>query len=100
MARKTKVIAESPKEDIEAKRLLVLSEDVPVAGVSGPGRWLVVEYQPTAMFSLKTSLATSSVGRTLVVPTPYSIKMGFVDAAFRASLSEPECAAFLRSLVS
>lgn len=76
-----------------------LASLAPVAGTPGPGRWLVVEYLPTALFSLKISLATSSVGKTLIVPTPYAIKMAFVDAAFRAGLSDGDCAAFLRSLV-
>ncbi|MBI3458591.1 MAG: hypothetical protein HY002_22690 [Candidatus Rokubacteria bacterium] len=59
----------------------------------------MAEYEPTTLFSLKASYATSSVGRTLVVATPYAVKMAFVDAAFRAGLSDPDCAAFLRSLV-
>ncbi len=63
------------------------------------GPWLVAEYEPTAIFSLKASFATSSVGRTLVVATPYAVKMAFVDAAFRAGLSDLDCADFLRSLV-
>jgi hypothetical protein len=71
----------------------------PVEGVPGPGRWLVIEYQPTALFSLKTSQATSSVGVSLVIPTPYAIKMAFVDAAFRTGLLENDCGRFLRSLV-
>lgn len=53
------------------------------AGVSGKGRWLVFDYEPTALFSLKTSIATSSVGLSLLVPTPYAIKTAMVDAAFR-----------------
>src|SRR3972149_6387150 len=62
------------------------------------GPWLIAEYAPTALFSLKASFATSSVGRTLVVATPYAVKMAFVDAAFRAGLADPDCADFLRSL--
>ncbi len=69
------------------------------APVPARGRWLVAEYEPTALFSLKASFATSSVGRTLVVATPYAVKMAFVDAAFRAGLVDPDCADFLRSLV-
>jgi hypothetical protein len=76
-----------------------LEQTVALAGIPGPGRWLVVEYQPTAIFSLKISSATSSVGITLVVPTPYTIKMAVVDAGFRAGLPESECADLLRSLV-
>jgi hypothetical protein len=100
MARKRKSEAAASQADTRVERLAVLAQAIPVAGVLGPGHWLIVEYQPTALFSLKTSLATSSVGKTLLVPTPYSIKMAFVDSAFRAGLSDDECANFLRSLVS
>jgi hypothetical protein len=100
MARKKKPDAvASRQQDFRTERLAALSEITPVAGVPGPGGWLVIEYRPTALFSLKTSQATSSVGKTLVIPTPYSIKMAFVDAAFRAGLSYTECDDFLRSLV-
>src|SRR5262245_16913059 len=100
MARKRKADATTSPVNTRAERLAVLAEVTSVAGVPGPGCWLIVEYQPTSLFSLKTSLATSSVGKTLLVPTPYSIKMAFVDAAFRAGLSDDECVDFLRSLVS
>ncbi|MEW6245291.1 MAG: hypothetical protein AB1555_01115 [Nitrospirota bacterium] len=99
MARKKKPDVKEPKENKRAARLAVLAQPTAIAGVPGPGHWLIAEYQPTALFSLKISLATSSVGKTLVVPTPYSIKMAFVDAAFRARLSDLECEDFLRSLV-
>ena len=46
--------------------------------------WLVAEYQPTSLFSLKPASATSSGGRSLLVPTPFSIKMALLDAACRA----------------
>ncbi len=100
MAKKRKIQPVAGVENISAERLAALHEAKPVAGIPDPGRWLVVEYQPAALFSLKISLATSSVGKTLVIPTPYSIKMAFVDAAFRAGLSDVECADFLRSLVN
>ncbi|MCS6926898.1 MAG: hypothetical protein NZ578_13445 [Candidatus Binatia bacterium] len=98
MARKKKLEAPPVAQNLRAGRLAALAAVAPVAGVPGPGHWLIVEYQPTALFSLKMSQATSSVGKTLVVPTPYSIKMAFVDAAFRAGLSDAECDEFLRSL--
>jgi len=60
-----------------------LSSGEAVGGVAGPGRWLVLRYLPTSLFSLKMSSATSTVGRTLLSPTPYAVKMAFVDAAFR-----------------
>ena len=45
--------------------------------------WLVAEYQPTAMFSLKPAWATSSGGKSLLLPTPYAIKMALLDAICR-----------------
>jgi hypothetical protein len=100
MPRTKKPDAKAAAADARAARAAALQQPAPVAGIPGPGRWLVAEYQPTALFSLKISLATSSVGKTLVVPTPYSIKMALVDAAFRAGLSDVDCADFLRSLVA
>ncbi|MBI2527306.1 MAG: hypothetical protein HYV93_15135 [Candidatus Rokubacteria bacterium] len=80
-------------------RLVELGTAKPVAGVPGPGRWLVVDYGATALFSLKISLATSSVGKTLIVPTPYAVKMAYVDGGFRAGWADADCRAFLRALV-
>lgn len=99
MPRAKKPDAKAGAAEAREVRLGALEQTVLVAGIPGPGRWLVSEYEPTALFSLKISLATSSVGKTLVIPTPYSIKMALVDAAFRAGLSDVECADLLRSLV-
>ncbi|MBI4494109.1 MAG: hypothetical protein HY690_15080 [Chloroflexi bacterium] len=87
-------------DPLDARQLWAdeLARPGPVAGVPGPGQWLVATFAPVALFSLKTSLATSSVGKTLLVPTFYALKMALVDAAFRAGLSEPECDQFLQSL--
>lgn len=84
----------------DSHRLRILEREDPVVGIPGPGRWLVVDYQPTSLFSLKTSQATSSVGVSLVIPTPYAIKMAFVDAAFRVGIKMDQCAGLFRSLVS
>ncbi|MCC7103689.1 MAG: hypothetical protein IT307_00975 [Chloroflexi bacterium] len=92
---------ESDRPDVaalSAARAATLSSADPVAGVPGPGHWLVSEWAPVGLFSLKVSTATSSVGRTLVVPTPYAIKMACVDAAFRAGLPDADCAALLVAL--
>jgi len=45
--------------------------------------WIVAEYEATALFTLKPASATSSGGRTLLVPTPYAIKMALLDVACR-----------------
>ncbi len=80
-------------------RLQVLEKGAPAAGIAGPGRWLVAQYSPAAPFSLKLSLATSSMGKTLLVPTPYAIKMSLIDAGFRAGLQQSYCGELLRVLV-
>ncbi|MGH7427869.1 MAG: hypothetical protein ACREJ4_05880 [Candidatus Methylomirabilaceae bacterium] len=100
MARKRMPKTNASTDEVRREWLARLGESVPIAGIPGPGHWLVVEYHPTALFSLKISLATSSVGKTLVLPTPYSIKMAFVDAAFRLEFSDADCADFLRSLTT
>lgn len=45
--------------------------------------WIVAQYIPTAFFSLKPHMATSTGGKTLIVPTPFAIKTGLLDAAIR-----------------
>lgn len=82
-----------------SKREQELNSGDRIAGICGPGRWLVFEYAPVALFSLKSSLATSTAGITLLVPTPYAVKMAFVDASFRAGFDYGLCAKILESLV-
>ena len=45
--------------------------------------WVIAEYEATSLFTLKPASATSSGGRTLLVPTPYAIKMAILDVAIR-----------------
>ena len=45
--------------------------------------WVVADYEATALFSLKPASATSSGGRTLLVPTPFAIKMALLDVICR-----------------
>jgi hypothetical protein len=45
--------------------------------------WLIAEYQPTTLFSLKPAWATSSGGKSMLLPTPYAIKMALLDAVCR-----------------
>jgi hypothetical protein len=45
--------------------------------------WMIARYLPAAPFSLKPAAATSSGGKTLLVMTPYAIKMALLDVAIR-----------------
>lgn len=45
--------------------------------------WTIAEYQPTSFFSLRPYTATSSGGKSLIVPTPFAAKMALLDAAIR-----------------
>lgn len=45
--------------------------------------WIVAFYTPTALFSLRPASSTSSGGKTLLVPTPFAIKMALLDVAIR-----------------
>jgi hypothetical protein len=45
--------------------------------------WVYAEYQATTLFSLKPASATASGGKTLLVPTPFAIKMALLDVACR-----------------
>jgi len=55
-----------------------------MTSMSTPHSWVIAQYRPTALFSLKPAWATSSGGKSLLVPTPYAIKMALLDAACRA----------------
>lgn len=45
--------------------------------------WLIADYEAVTLFSLKMSTATSSGGKSLLLPTPYAVKMALLDAACR-----------------
>ncbi len=45
--------------------------------------WVVADYEATALFSLKPATATASGGKTLLIPTPFAVKMGLVDIICR-----------------
>ncbi|GIV84805.1 MAG: hypothetical protein KatS3mg052_1812 [Candidatus Roseilinea sp.] len=47
--------------------------------------WLIARYQPTSLFSLKHSDATSTGGKSLLVPTPFAIRTALLDAAIRTA---------------
>ena len=46
--------------------------------------WLVASFEPVCFFSLRMTNTTSKGGKTLVVPTPYAVKMALIDASYRA----------------
>jgi hypothetical protein len=66
---------------------LIAEPEVERIQETGPeDRWLVFHYSPVGLFSLETSRATSTAGKTLLVPTPYAIKLAWVDVALRHAL--------------
>ncbi|MBA2394158.1 MAG: hypothetical protein H0V70_15630 [Ktedonobacteraceae bacterium] len=62
--------------------------------------WIVAHYLPVSFFSLKPASATSSGGKTLLIPTPYAIKMALLNSVIRSrGLAEGErLFPFLRDL--
>lgn len=60
--------------------------------------FLVITYQHTSLFSLRTSSSTSSGGKTNLVPTMYSVKMALLDAAFRMGIDAPSLFNWIRDL--
>lgn len=62
--------------------------------------WLIANYQPVSLFSLKQGEATSTGGKSLLLPTPYSIRAALLDAAIRVlGVGEGEAAfGHIRSL--
>ena len=62
------------------------TEAAPDCTALGPQKWLVFQYAPVALFSLKMSRATSTAGKSLLIPTPYAAKMALVDVALRHGL--------------
>ncbi len=62
--------------------------------------YLIAYYQPTALFSLKDSQATGAAAKTLLVPSPYAVKMALLDAAvhWRGLVFAKEVFRWLKSL--
>lgn len=73
--------------DAPAASQLPGEEAAPAKRVQDTGRWLVFQYAPISWFS-KSSRATSTVGKTLLTPTPYAVKMAFLDSALRHRLTD------------
>jgi hypothetical protein len=60
--------------------------------------WLCAEFRPTAAFSLRSSMTTSSGGKTNLVPTMYAVKLAMVSAALEAGEDGARVFELLRSL--
>ena len=45
--------------------------------------WVIAVFHQVSLFSLKPSDVTSTGGRSLLIPTPFSIKMALLDVALR-----------------
>ncbi|GHO77464.1 hypothetical protein KSD_52350 [Ktedonobacter sp. SOSP1-85] len=62
--------------------------------------WMIAHYLPVSFFSLRPANATSSGGKTLLIPTPFALKMALLGAAIRTrGLAEGEhLFPFLRDL--
>ncbi len=45
--------------------------------------WLIAMYCPVGLFSLKHGEATSTGGKSLLIPTPYAIRTALLDVALR-----------------
>lgn len=43
--------------------------------------WSIAYYQATSLFSLRPALSTASGAQSLLVPTPFAIKMALIDVA-------------------
>ena len=51
--------------------------------------WLITEYHPVSLFSLRPAHATASGGQTLLIPTAFAIKMALLNASIQmAGLEE------------
>lgn len=56
--------------------------------------WVLATYQASSLFSLKPATATASGGRTLLVPTPFAVKMALLSAACRVIGEDAAAAAW------
>ena len=45
--------------------------------------WYLTKYQPVSLVTLKVATATSTGGKSLLVPTPFAFKMALLDIALR-----------------
>lgn len=67
------------------RKLSRAADAAPSSGSSFDSQWLWLRYTPVSLFSLRSTYSTNKGGKTLLLPTPYSIKMALIDATFRMS---------------
>lgn len=66
-----------------AKQKRAKADSPSAAANDAPPRWLVLTYEPVSLFSLRSTYSMSKGGKTLLLPTPYAVKMALIDAVFR-----------------
>src|SRR5690606_35847212 len=60
-----------------------------MSGINGTDeQWLILLFRPVSLFSLRMTHATNKGGKTLLVPTPYAVKLALIDACFRLFAGE------------
>ena len=45
--------------------------------------WHIATYEPVSLISLKLATATSTGGKSVLLPTPYAFKMALLNVTFR-----------------
>lgn len=65
------------------RRATAARSPVPIWSIPFQGPWVILAFRPTTLWSLRTSMSTSSGGKTLLVPSPYSFKLALVDASIQ-----------------
>ncbi len=45
--------------------------------------WHIITYQPVTLISLKLATATSTGGKSVLLPTPFAFKMALLDVVLR-----------------
>lgn len=61
--------------------------------------WLIAKYEPSGLFTLRSSATTSMGGKTLLVPSMYTIKMALLSAAFTSGRDVEALFPTIRDLV-
>jgi len=60
--------------------------------------WLCADFRSTSLFSLRSSITTSSGGKTNLVPTMYTVKLALVSVALEGGGDGPRTFELIRAL--